>query len=581
MSKNYKLLIFDVDGTLFDTSEGIISSVKYALKKNKLSLSHGIDYQRTFIGPPIQNTLKRLFPELAEERIKEVALDFRNHYKDVDLCKATPYPHLYEVLDELDKRGIKIAVATFKREDYAFGIVDHFGITKYTNNIFGQDFEGKRDKADIIELAIKKSGLPKEACLMIGDTSNDGDAAKKAGIDFLEVTFGFGFTKDKHYEGESIGSIDSYPELLNILDNLKKVGILTIFRTGNYGGTLQAYALKEAIKENRFAAPTIINYCCDSIKGKIDRKFLKKAGLKRTIISIIEKIYYHPRMKKVYRFVDSFLDTPELKRSELSSLNNQYDIFLSGSDQIWNPDLQQGDYSYLLDFVSDEKKKRSYASSFGRNDIPEEYKEKYKELLSRYDELTVREETGSKLVKSLINKEPPVVLDPVLLLDKKEWEAKLGKPVYKNKQYIFTYQMSKGPLPANVTKAAKKHFKLKSFYVPFPIGGHCSGKYSLKLSSLEWVRAIYDAKFVVTDSFHAMVFAIIFNKPFYYVVTSNTTKKRLSRVETLLKTLGIEDRIIEKTSNYDFNKVINFEDVNKRLETTRNKSLKILEELCK
>ena len=217
MSKNYKLLIFDVDGTLFDTSEGIISSVKYALKKNKLSLSHETNYQRTFIGPPIQNTLKRLFPHLSEERVKEVALDFRNQYKDVDLCKATPYPHLYEVLDELTKRGIKIAVATFKREDYAYDIVDHFGITKYTDNIFGQDFDGKRDKADIIELAIKKSGLPKESCLMIGDTSSDGDAAKKAGIDFLEVTFGFGFTKESHYQGESIGSINSYPELLKVI----------------------------------------------------------------------------------------------------------------------------------------------------------------------------------------------------------------------------------------------------------------------------------------------------------------------------------------------------------------------------
>lgn len=217
MSKKYKLLIFDVDGTLFDTSSGIISSVKYALKKNKLSLSHETNYQRTFIGPPIQNTLKRLFPELPEERIKEVALDFRNHYKDVDLFKATPYPNLYEAFDELTKRDIKIAVATFKREDYAFGIVDHFGITKYTDNIFGQDFEGKRDKADIIELAIKKSGLPKKDCLMIGDTSSDGDAAKKAGIDFLEVTFGFGFTKDNHYQGYSIGAIDSYPELLEII----------------------------------------------------------------------------------------------------------------------------------------------------------------------------------------------------------------------------------------------------------------------------------------------------------------------------------------------------------------------------
>ena len=217
----YKLLIFDIDGTLFDTSEGIISSVKFALEKNNLSLDEGFNYQ-VFIGPPIQLSIKNLFPHLGEDEVKKVALDFRNHYKDHDLFKATPYPFLYEALDYIQECGIQLAVATYKREDYAFDIAKHFKVCDYTSLVFGQDFDGKRSKKDIIELAIEQSGFAKQECLMIGDTSSDADAAAACGVDFLEVDFGFGFTLEKHYEGPSIGWINGYEELIQMVKGWQK-----------------------------------------------------------------------------------------------------------------------------------------------------------------------------------------------------------------------------------------------------------------------------------------------------------------------------------------------------------------------
>lgn len=216
MKKDYKLLIFDIDGTLLDTSEGIVSSIKYALKKNGLFLPRGFDY-KVFIGPPIQLSIASFFPFLKESDVKKVSLDFRNHYKRYDLFKAKPYANMFKVLDFAKEHNIRIAVASYKREDYAYEIVDHFGITSYTKSIFGQDCAGKLKKEDIIRLAIKESGFDASDCLVIGDTTSDGEASRIIGIDFLEVTFGFGFAKTNHFLGPSVGAVNDYLELLNFL----------------------------------------------------------------------------------------------------------------------------------------------------------------------------------------------------------------------------------------------------------------------------------------------------------------------------------------------------------------------------
>lgn len=206
---------------------------------------------------------------------------------------------------------------------------------------------------------------------------------------------------------------------------MEKIGVVSIFRTGNYGGTLQAYALVKAIQDNGLGQAEIINYCCDAIRGKIDGKYLRKAGVARTAAALVDKMCYLPRMKKMNAFIDSFVPTKPLTRAELPSLNDRYDLFLSGSDQLWNPDIQQGDYYYLQDFVTDNRKKRSYASSFGRPELPEQYREVYRKLLSQYQCITVREQAGADLVEDLLQVRPAVVLDPTLLLTAPQWEALL------------------------------------------------------------------------------------------------------------------------------------------------------------
>ena len=357
-----------------------------------------------------------------------------------------------------------------------------------------------------------------------------------------------------------------------------KIGILTMYRSGNYGATLQAYATKQAINENNFGDAEIINYCSDAVKQKIDRRFIKKAGLFGTAVACVEKIYYHPRMKKVNAFIDSYAPSGQLKREDLAELNDRYDIFLSGSDQIWNPQIQQGDYSYLLDFVNDPKKKRSYGSSFGTKIIDDEYKEDYKRLLSEYQRLTVRELAGVELIDELIGCKADLVLDPTLLLTPEQWEAKLPQSKFK-RGYVFAYQMAHSSLIAKVVSRARRNFGAKAVFVPFPILGVCKCRPALNLSSLEWLRAIHDSEFVVTDSFHGAVFSIIFRKQFYYIITSDTVRKRLSRLETLLDSLGISNRLIDDVEKCDFSDRINYDDVHEKLDALRERSLSILKEL--
>lgn len=359
---------------------------------------------------------------------------------------------------------------------------------------------------------------------------------------------------------------------------MKKVGIVSIYKTGNYGGTLQAYALQKVINDAGLARAQIIPYCCDAINGKLDLAYFKTAGAVKTAAAVVDKLCYLPRMKKVDRFIHSFAGEREMTRRELAELNEQYDIFLSGSDQLWNPEIQQGDCFYLQDFVTDPVKKRSYASSFGRNSLPEDCIPAYRELLGQFHTITVREKTGADIVEQLTGRRPEVVLDPTLLLTAEQWEQILP-PLVMEGDYLFTYRMTYTSTLTQAAVRGRKELDCRVLAVPFLLG-HCP-KTCVRpdLSSLEWIRGIYDSRYVVTDSFHGVVFSILFSKPFYYVVTSPTAKARLSRLETLLEQLGISDRLVEDPEQCDFTKSIDYPAVQERLSRLREHSMACLRKM--
>lgn len=210
-----KAVIFDVDGTLLDTTQGVLSSVEYTIKAHRLP-SLRKEQLLTFIGPPIQDSFARTYG-LEGDILQELAATFRNRYKEEDLYKAAAYDGIYEVCDELKRHGIAIAVATYKRQDYAVKIMRHFGFDRYTDIIYGADHENKLKKVDIIRKCLVSVGISDYGdAVMVGDSDHDAIGAQKVGIDFIGVTYGFGFkaAKDAERFANTIGVAEKAAEIL-------------------------------------------------------------------------------------------------------------------------------------------------------------------------------------------------------------------------------------------------------------------------------------------------------------------------------------------------------------------------------
>ncbi len=209
----YGCVLFDLDGTLLDTSGGVLKSIDYTIKEMGLpEISE--DVKKTFIGPPIQNSFRKTYG-LDDEKTAEAAALFRSVYKDKFLLDAVPYEGIYGLLEELRENGIKTAVATYKREDYTMKLLNTLDVSKYFDIIKGSDMEGKLTKADIVQFCIDGFKADKADIVLIGDSINDEAGAHDRGVDFIGVTFGFGYkTKDDIkkcvYAADSVEELRSY-----------------------------------------------------------------------------------------------------------------------------------------------------------------------------------------------------------------------------------------------------------------------------------------------------------------------------------------------------------------------------------
>lgn len=213
---NYQSVLFDLDGTLLDTSEGIKESVLHVV--HKLGLPTISDnHLDQFVGPPIQKSISDYFGLSFEE--SQLAADiFRDYYKENALFKAHIYGGIVDVLESLVGNGIKIGVATYKREDYAVSILEHFGISKFCSTIHGADNFNKLTKQDIIGRCIQNIRTPFNKTVMVGDTKYDAKGAMDAGVPFIGVTWGFGKEADFVSDEYPIIAIATQPsELKNIL----------------------------------------------------------------------------------------------------------------------------------------------------------------------------------------------------------------------------------------------------------------------------------------------------------------------------------------------------------------------------
>ena len=215
------------------------------------------------------------------------------------------------------------------------------------------------------------------------------------------------------------------------------------------------------------------------------------------------------------------------------------DYYVCGSDQIWNPDLG-GDGFYFANFA--EKNKRvAYAASFGVETLPEKMAVDYTEYLKGMSHISVREHAGAALIKELVQKDVPVVVDPTMLLSREEWLPMMKKPTYPLKErFMLTYFLGGYSDDAQnyIKKVAQEHdLQIVS------LNSMCKDCYWFGTGPSEFLWLIENAAVVCTNSFHGTVFSIIMNTPFINFRRGSKTNSMHSRIETLLRTMQLTGRV--------------------------------------
>lgn len=300
---------------------------------------------------------------------------------------------------------------------------------------------------------------------------------------------------------------------------MAKINLLTIHWGYSNGAVLQTYATAE---------------------------ILEKCGHEVSVINITHPTKYHfnPLKKRTYKYFFTNINyerfrkrhfpnlTKKMRSIEMSKLPTA-DYYVIGSDQVWNRDVTStNSLSFFLDFVTDTKK-IALASSFGKGDWTEDasYTAKVKELIGRFDAIAVREKSAVDICKEVFNVNAIQVVDPTIALGDFN-DFIIDK---KNKNNVFSFFINNIPEKNQILSTISKELN-KPLYKESKI------ETLFKRSPRKWLENIYNAEFIVTDSFHGLVFSLLFNKPFIVVIGD---KAKATRLISLLHLVGLDDRAID------------------------------------
>ncbi len=323
-----------------------------------------------------------------------------------------------------------------------------------------------------------------------------------------------------------------------------KIGMLTFHRANNLGAVLQASALLRYLQEEFHDIEIIDYYPNNQIPSKITL-FRKALSYAKRILTLP---IYLKKKKKENRFNEyrnSYLNISEISYygdDDIKKKAPQYDVLISGSDQILNMTLTGKSTAYYLDFY-DKAKKISYASSFGRNQISKSEINEIHNQLSKFQYVSVREETAGNIIDKEIGKETTLVLDPVFLLDKNEWKSRCNEKINLPEKYIFVYSMEVSKVLEQAVSQLEKIYNLPVIVVRG--GGKpgiIDGIEDITCGPREFLRYIRDAEFIVTNSFHGVSFSIIFEKNFLCIPHST----RNARLDNIMTLIGEEKKILSE-----------------------------------
>ena len=363
-----------------------------------------------------------------------------------------------------------------------------------------------------------------------------------------------------------------------------KLGLLTFHTAANYGAALQAYAFQKFLTDKGFDCE-YINYVNESRAHEYSMSWhiwdsLRHGKLTSAAAYLAGSPFMTLRKMRFDRFYRKHLrQTEKVYRNskEAEELNDKYDFFVIGSDQVWNPACNGDDAAFLLDFVMDDRKRISYSPSFGTTDVDKQHITVFKENISRFAFIGVREAVGQKIVRKLTGRDATLVLDPVLLLTKEQWGDVMPK-IPSNERFVFSYTNRDGQM-ADFLKTGykigeRRHYVLSRYTRP---GDFLNPKVRVKycMSPQEFLWVINNAEMVVSASFHCIALSIVFNKQFVAITTGDEGKDE--RLLSMLSTLGLTDRILkEGMTAEDVYRPIDYEYVNKRIEKMKELSVNFI-----
>lgn len=366
-----------------------------------------------------------------------------------------------------------------------------------------------------------------------------------------------------------------------------KAAIVTWIKYNNFGTFLQAYALQQML--SRMGIDSCI----------LDDHTIIEEGRSAKSSNVLRSSFFSCRrmLSILYRYgVESYLKGKQSDKlytqfkhehlhidahiQPLTALNDKYDIFICGSDQIWYPSSLIFSPYYYLDFAT--KKKIAYAPSIGTTQYPTVFIPKVRPLLERFDSLSVREKMGADIIGSIVGRKVPAVLDPTLLLEREDWERLALSKTFCKKDYLLCYFLTYNEIYVRYAVEYARRHSLR--IVTFTIPGLKNNFADVVLAAgpQEFVTAIKYARVIFTDSFHGTIFSLHYQKEFYTFkrFDDDAPNNQNSRVNNLLQLAGLKRHFIDKDSLSLIESLpaIDYEIVDFSLSREREKSIQYLKD---
>jgi len=346
------------------------------------------------------------------------------------------------------------------------------------------------------------------------------------------------------------------------MDNNKNIGLLSLHWMNNYGTILQTFALQKAIKnegyyseyicylpKNGIAKKSIVNIFIDEFPSSLRRviPFIKNRLTEYRIKTVSRKIenrnYLFEKFRKKYIKVGEKI---YLTEEELNINPPKYDIYITGSDQIWNPNLSYSNEAFMLKFIKENSRKNAYASSIGIVNITNFYKKTLYENLKDFNLLSCREATGVRILEEILSRKVMEVVDPTMLLCIDDF-YEIAVPYHNMpKEYMLCYFLGDKKWQRRYSKKVAKIRNIPIFYI-----AHNSNELGKKnalwdVGPQEFVSLLMNATCICTDSFHGSVLSLIFHRDLFGFCKRDDSEKTSdnSRLKDFYKKFSIENRLI-------------------------------------